>query len=182
MRHPSGIDRRCMVKGCQRKHFGHDRCKFHYQQWYRSPDFQVQARRKAQFIPLANRLWAKVDFLGPNGCWLWTGAVDGKGYGHLSRHHGELVKAHRLSYELKRGPIPEGLTIDHRCRTKRCVNPEHLEAVTGLENFRRFVDSRMACKNGHTWTEETTYWYRGRRGCRPCHAARERVRRQRLAA
>ena len=171
-----------MVKGCDRKHFGHDRCKLHYQQWYRSTAYQREPRRKAQFIPLADRLWAKVDFLGPNGCWLWTGAVDGRGYGHVGNGTGRNIKAHRLSYELKCGPIAEGLTIDHRCRTKRCVNPEHLEAVTGLENIRRYVDSQTACKNGHEWTDESTYWYRGHRSCRPCHAIRERERKVRLKA
>lgn len=79
------------------------------------------------------RFWAKVDKSGE--CWLWTGVRDvtRRGYGHAwigGRHRG----AHRVSYELAYGPIPEGLVIDHICHHPPCVNPEHLRAVTQLAN------------------------------------------------
>lgn len=70
------------------------------------------------------------------GCWGWTGVHNARGYGHIGRN-GTTVKAHRAAYELYVGPIPAGLQLDHLCRNKGCVNPAHLEPVTGAENCRR---------------------------------------------
>lgn len=75
-----------------------------------------------------------------NGCWNWTGGTT-KGYGSFSAVGRKKVYAHRFSWELHRGPIPDGLVIDHLCRNTRCVNPDHLEPVTQLENVRRAVRS-----------------------------------------
>ncbi len=69
-------------------------------------------------------------------CWLWLGFCEPKGYGKLKAWGEQL--AHRLSYRLHVGPIPEGLTLDHLCCNKRCVNPDHLEPVTSGENTRRY--------------------------------------------
>jgi hypothetical protein len=66
------------------------------------------------------------------GCWVWQRSRDTRGYGHV-RLAGRLRVAHRVLYERDRGPIPEGLTLDHLCRNKACVNPAHLEAVTHRE-------------------------------------------------
>lgn len=71
-------------------------------------------------------------------CWLWLGAKS-RGYGHITINN-RSVKVHRYSYKLHVGPIPDGLTIDHLCRVKHCVNPEHFELVTALENVRRRVE------------------------------------------
>jgi hypothetical protein len=76
----------------------------------------------------------------PNGCWLWTGAINQKGYGITKDNHRKTIVAHRLVYITLVGPIPIGLQLDHvkeRCKNKHCVNPEHLEPVTGAENMRR---------------------------------------------
>lgn len=73
----------------------------------------------------------------PNsGCWLWMGAISVDGYGHIRTRRG-MEKAHRISYERSRGPIPEGKVIDHLCRVRCCVNPDHLEVVDTAENIRR---------------------------------------------
>lgn len=100
------------------------------------------------------------------GCWSWRGSVQSEGYGKF-RLNGRQVYAHRLSYELHKGPIPDGLTIDHLCRVRRCVNPDHLEAVTHLENVRRgAVANRPTCPNGHPYDHMTDH---GRtRDCRRC--------------
>lgn len=87
----------------------------------------------------------------PNtGCWLWGGAVNWRGYGRFGNEGGH-VGAHRFSYEMHRGPIPDGLQIDHLCRVRCCVNPDHLEPVTNAENLARGAATRMTCKRGHSF-------------------------------
>ncbi len=77
-----------------------------------------------------------LGFMTP--CWVWKYSLDGRGYGQLwNRKAGQPVRAHRFYYELLVGPIPVGLDLDHLCRVKRCVNPDHLEPVTRAENIRR---------------------------------------------
>lgn len=100
------------------------------------------------------------------GCWNWTGKLV-RGYGWLSGTY-----AHRASYELFVGPIPDGLQIDHLCVNRRCVNPRHLEPVTGAENMRRVAERRTHCKHGHEFTPENTYDRPASgRQCRACNAA-----------
>jgi hypothetical protein len=79
----------------------------------------------------------------PNsGCVLWLGELNSAGYGRISQgnnHVGKRVRylAHRVSYELAKGQVPEGMELDHLCRVRCCINPEHLEPVTRSENNRR---------------------------------------------
>ncbi len=86
------------------------------------------------------RFCAKVDKGGPlwNGtpCWVWTGAHTRKGYGSF-HFQGRLAPSHRVAYEILVAPIPAGLEIDHLCRNRACVNPEHMEAVTQRVNWER---------------------------------------------
>jgi HNH endonuclease len=70
------------------------------------------------------------------GCWVWQRSTSFQGYGQVW-YKGRLHRAHRVFYELHRGPIPEGLQIDHTCGNRLCVNPDHLEPVTPIENTRR---------------------------------------------
>lgn len=77
-----------------------------------------------------------------NGCHVWTGGLIG-GYGQFSPVRGTTLYAHRIAYEYAKGAIPEGLQIDHLCRNTRCVNPEHLEAVTPRTNTRRAYAHRF---------------------------------------
>lgn len=83
-----------------------------------------------------------------------------------------MALAHRVAYEQAKGPIPTGLQIDHLCRNRACVNPDHLEAVTQGENVRRAVPDR--CINGHD-LNDNPYRYHGKRMCRPCRRERQRV-------
>lgn len=86
-------------------------------------------------------------------CWLWTGDVGNSGYGAFIEHASRRTSpAHRSVYKILVGPIPVGLTLDHLCRNKLCVNPAHLEPVTLSENCRRGVAARRA--------QETTVTYR----------------------
>ena len=122
----------------------------------------------------------KVDIkFDKDSCWLWLGCKS-SGYGQLAAHGGRLIYAHRLSYELAQGPIPEGLQIDHLCRTPACVRPDHLEAVTPRENtMRGDTPARLNlqkthCPYGHAYDERNTCRIRGERRCRACACEKRR--------
>lgn len=118
---------------------------------------------------LGERFWEKV---GPTGfCWEWNGCRGTDGYGQI-RDGKSRVRAHRVAYELLVGPIPDGLFIDHLCRVRHCVNPDHLEPVTHKENMRRSWRAvRSHCVNGHPFDNEK----RRKDGSRACNACvRER--------
>lgn len=115
-------------------------------------------------------------------CWNWIAANDGTGYGRFYANP-KHVRAHRWSYEYFRHPISPGLQIDHLCRNRACVNPDHLDPVTPRTNTMRGFSvcalraRQTHCIHGHKFTPANTVWDRGnRRACRTCrerrHAAR----------
>lgn len=157
----------------------------------------------AKRASLEERVW-RYTIPEPNsGCWIWWGAASELGYGRigvgsrLTNNRG-MRGAHRVMYELYRGPIPEGLVLDHLCRVPSCVNPDHLEAVTQGVNLKRGLNVGMTpqckaagyahkaaithCPHGHEYTKEnTSYNTRGGRGCRTCkqgHSRRTEVKRK----
>lgn len=136
--------------------------------------------------PLVERLYGKA-VAAENGCLLWTGYVGVNGYGYTSDGHRKMT-THRASYEIHFGSPPEGMVLDHICHNRdeacpggpcthrRCINPEHLEAVTQKENVHRShkcpsaLQARQThCKNGHPFDDENTYHSpEGSRICREC--------------
>lgn len=125
---------------------------------------------------MAARFWQHVH--KTESCWLWIGSVTNAGYGHISVKRNKkvlLYLAHRYSYEIHKGIIPEDHEIDHLCRVRHCVNPEHLEAVTHQVNVLRGQSpsaghaTKTHCPHGHAYTAENTYYGpRGNRFCRIC--------------
>ena len=104
------------------------------------------------------RFWKKVSGdRNEHECWQWIGARTGSGYGNFVlsgiRGREQPIPAHRFSYILHRGPIPEGLHLDHLCRNRFCVNPAHLEPVTCGENLRRGMHPNMLAKLANTCTK-----------------------------
>ena len=111
-----------------------------------------------------------------NGCHVWTGAICGPGYGHTNRGY-----AHRLAYERSHGPIPPGMTVDHRCFNTLCVNPEHLALLTLTENVKRKNGKRAKrgryAKCPHRNPDGSIpapllYAWRGQKICRECSRIR----------
>ena len=150
--------------------------------------------RPGQVRPIADRLLDLVEE-SETGCWLYTGRVLRHGYGQIEVRQGvgrssrKRVSAHRLSYETFVGPIPEGLTLDHLCRVRHCINPAHLEPVTRRENTLRGVGPsalnavKTSCHRGHAFTPENTRWCAdGSRRCYECQRELRRARRARVAA
>jgi len=132
--------------------------------------------------PLAERFHENTS-PASNGCVEWTGTICGEGYGRLWVD-GSSRSAHRISWELQRGPIPAGLHIDHLCRNRRCVNPDHLEPVEPRVNIARspiappsINSAKVVCKAGHQLEGANLDSYalkNGRRSCIVCCRARWR--------
>lgn len=134
--------------------------------------------------PVLERFLSKIKVNEITECWEWTDSLNKRGYGRLgigSTKDGSRRKilAHRFSYEWFIGPIPEGLEPDHLCRNSSCVNPDHLEIVTHLENSLRGIAgivnsirmTRVVCSKGHN------DWYTapsGERTCRVCRRERQK--------
>ena len=148
----------------------------------------VSVRRKA--MPVSSPI--EVRFLNQinktDDCWLWTGRPS-KGYGKLwigrFGNYKKSMYAHRYSYERIHGTVPEGLELDHLCRTKLCVRPDHLEVVTHAENMRRadltnngrWQRIKTHCPQGHEYNEENTYTWKRQRRCRICNRNNQNKRR-----
>lgn len=168
----------CEYPDCGRPSKARGLCVSHWHQWRRGVELRPI---RAWGRPAEERFREKVEFGEPHECWRWIGSSSNGGYGAL-RVGRTSVPAHRFSYELHVGPIPDGLHIDHLCRNPSCVNPAHLEPVTPQENALRgigpsAVNARKSeCPQGHPLSGDNLYIVpsTGSRMCRTCIRARNR--------
>lgn len=129
----------------------------------------------------------KNSYVDERGCWRWISAKLKGGYGSVRfRMNGQIVNlAHRLSYALFIGEIPETLTLDHTCNNEDCVNPHHLVPMSAGDNIRKSISLRRSacCPKGHEMTEDNIYFSkwtdvsgveRKHRLCKTCRKIRSR--------
>jgi hypothetical protein len=176
--------------GCTAPIHGYGYCSKHYQRWVKYGDSSVNFYARSKI----DRFFSKVNKEGPvpeyrpdlGPCWIWNGTVGKDGYGVFSISRNVTRGAHRLSFLIAYGPIHNQLQIDHLCRVRLCVNPNHLEAVTSRVNTLRSYSvsaknsQKTHCLKDHEFTEENTYIRVGEkkgRTCRECHRIRMQKRR-----
>lgn len=169
-------DRPCRMDECGNAGTaGHGLCEKHYRRFQRHGDPSATSRIVGDDTA---RFWSYVDTDGDGGCWNWTGCTSKDGYGILVIRRKTFYMP-RYSWEIKHGPMPDGLEPDHLCRNRACVNPDHLEPVTHRVNVLRGESPtaknarKTSCVNGHPFTAENTYITpsTGGRSCLTCTRA-----------
>lgn len=186
------MERLCEFPECGRSFRARGMCASHWAQWRKGFDLvPIGSTPLGQkVVDPAARFWRHVT-LGPD-CWLWTGATNGRGYGHFNAGKRRYVGAHVFAWELENGPVPDGLHLDHvRCQRPLCVRSSHLEPVPFPENIRRgYVAAGMIapgnmtlrrdrCKRRHS-LDDAYLAHRSNgtmsRRCRTCARDREQAR------
>ena len=146
----------CTESGCEGKYYGRGWCQPHYDRWYRSG--QPTTNTSQRGLTLEQRLKRRATTGG--GCWLWTGPLS-DGYGQI-KVNGKMRPAHVVAYELHVGPVPEGMLLDHRCRIRHCVRPDHLRPVTNKQNLENLSganrNNMTSGVRGVSWHKNTQKW------------------------
>lgn len=134
------MKKKCKIEGCARDHFAKGLCNKHYTRLWKGGDPNIPSRFE---LTPEERFRAKLGPKDPvTGCIEWAGGQDKDGYGYI-RKGGKTAKTHRLAWELKHGPIPDGLHVLHRCDNPPCCNDVHLFLGTNTDNV---VDKTLKCR------------------------------------
>lgn len=172
----------CSVPECGKPSPGSRVCSTHRERMRRTGTYEPAVR-----LPLEEAFWAQVE--KDVECWKWVGPINQNGYGVFS-YDNERRYAHRFAYELMVGQVQEKMQLDHVCHTRdplcreglscrhrRCVNPDHLEPVTGRVNIKRAAERRQACRRGHPRVPGNVYVrLDGYQVCRACIRLRNEAR------
>lgn len=145
------MSKNCLVDDCPKYAYLSGYCNAHYLRLQRTGS-PTGSRRKTP----EERFWSKVE--KTDGCWNWTAYIMPQGYGRMNVN-GKLVMVHRLAYEFAKGPVPEGMEVDHVCFHRACVNPDHLRLTTHKQNNEHMKGAqrgsasgvRGVYKTGHRW-------------------------------
>jgi hypothetical protein len=185
---------RCSVAGCDGEAFCFGWCMAHHGRWRKHGDLRVDEPIRRLGKTPEERFWSYVQKSSKKRCWIWVGEKNRDGYGRI-RVGEKKVSAHRFSYILAHGQIKKPFEIDHLCRRRDCVNPDHLEAVLHAVNVqrgesRKFIYKAIAahqanakkrthCQKGHP-VEQFYIGSDGRRRCDACRRLRYREYRREL--
>lgn len=141
----------CSVEDCDTPHHSKGMCAVHYRRFQRTGQTELSPRVR-KFRPtkapltIEEQFWVRVE--KRDGCWGWNGHIDAKGYARFKVDRIDRF-AHRYSYELHHGPIPDGADVDHKCRNRSCPNPEHLHAVSHRENMQNLASLNPRSASGY---------------------------------
>jgi hypothetical protein len=187
-----GLGKQCGFPGCGDPHWAKGYCSKHYRRLHNHGDPAIETQ-PGRSMSLEQRILSRIDRRGADDCWLWTDRITEAGYATYGVP-GTTAFVHRWMYQRFVGPIPDGAELDHRCHSddkrcpggpcvhRRCVNPQHLEAVSHRTNMLRGrgVSAenvvKTHCLNGHPFDAGNTYIHpkKGTRRCRACQSERSR--------
>lgn len=159
----------CKIEKCSKPHDARGYCNTHYA-------YMLRNNKLPPKISLEEKFWERV--VKTNTCWNWIGYITSTGYG-LIKYEKNTIHAHRLSLSIHNIELKKDLVIDHLCRNRKCVNPNHLEQVSLRENTLRGYGApavnkrKKECLNGHSFDEKNTFHTKiGTRQCRTCRKIR----------